>query len=348
MAQFIKKLFFILLFTCGLAHSKCPSMGANSNGSHRETKVEQLEETKIFLDRKNPINFKFGLAEAALKADSLTVEFRGNATLTEYKTNREKVTEQIVNHSAIGSVKLGTLLFAPFYIFSPDKWVSNMAGCTEDVSTDYRWSAENQQETGNKVVVENYFPDKTITLKIEANGISFLKDINLRDVLSSYFIFLGQELYDDQKFISFIKSNQNLADLTITCLSDCENFSSVEDSSLSFRKSISIKADLSYTYKSYLQYIADKKKAVVDEIKRKQDDENRKIAAKKNAEEEKIKTIEEKQKSIERANQAKADAAIKAQAIEQKTLDQYKEKCSNLGFKVGTDAFGKCVLQLTK
>jgi septal ring factor EnvC (AmiA/AmiB activator) len=65
-------------------------------------------------------------------------------------------------------------------------------------------------------------------------------------------------------------------------------------------------------------------------------------------EENRGKLLEEKQKATDRAAQVKVETASKAQAAEQKILDQYKEKCSNLGFKVGTDAFGKCVLQLTK
>ena len=30
------------------------------------------------------------------------------------------------------------------------------------------------------------------------------------------------------------------------------------------------------------------------------------------------------------------------------SIDTAKDKCSNLGFKVGTESFGKCVLQLSK
>jgi hypothetical protein len=57
-----------------------------------------------------------------------------------------------------------------------------------------------------------------------------------------------------------------------------------------------------------------------------------------------------KPQSIENQNGSNAQHSIttKADASERLTFEVSKQKCEELGFKAATEAFGKCVLQLTK
>ena len=69
---------------------------------------------------------------------------------------------------------------------------------------------------------------------------------------------------------------------------------------------------------------------------------------------EKIKKIDERDAAIERDKQKNVistpitSTQINSSKPINYSLDDYKQKCSDLGFKNGTEGFGKCVLQLSK
>ena len=343
MNNLINKILLLLVVASSSVYAKCPYDAK----AYNDTKTEQLAEIEKFLDRQNPEDVKFGLAKAELQ-NTFWINFKSIATLKEYETNKEKVSKLRVNPGSGAVGKLGTLIFSPFYILSPREWASNMVGCSDEISSVTQLNKANQKPTGEKFVVEDYFPNKTIRLKIEANGKSFEQSVSLQDKQASYFVGLGS--YDDQDLVSFLKHNQKAdkAELSISCAIDCDEFSSGDDPNVTFSKKITIQANLSEAYRGYSEYIQSIKRDAADKRKIKQEEEVRLLAAKQKAIDDANKVQIAKQIAADRAAQAKADSVAKAQAAEQKILDQYKEKCSNLGFKVGTDAFGKCVLQLTK
>ena len=342
MNNLINKILLLLVVASSSAYAYCPYDAK----AYNDTKTEQLSESEKFLDRQNPEDVKFGLTSAELN-NKFWIYFKSAATLKEYETNKEKVSKLRVNPGSGAAGKLGTLIFSPFYIFSPKEWANNMVGCSDEISSVTQLNKANQKPTGEKLVVEDYFPNKTIRLKIEANGKSFEHPVKLQDKQVSYFVGLA---YDDQDLVSFLKYNQKAdkAELSISCALDCDEFSSGDNPNLTFSKKITIQANLSEAYRGYSEYIESLRRDAADKRKIKQEEEARLLAAKQKAIDDANKAQIAKQIAADRAAQAKADSVAKAQAAEQKILDQYKEKCSNLGFKAGTDAFGKCVLQLTK
>jgi hypothetical protein len=58
-------------------------------------------------------------------------------------------------------------------------------------------------------------------------------------------------------------------------------------------------------------------------------------------------TISDKPIFIEFCNKIKTGSSKKSN-LESNNIESAKNKCSNLGFKTGTEGFGKCVLQLSK
>jgi hypothetical protein len=346
MKKHLEKLIFLIFLISGVVHAACKSQ----ERPYEETRKEQLNEIEKYLDRDKPEGIRFGISSLESRDGYFYITLGSEATLLQYQTNREKVSKVKITPSVgVGTKLIGVALSPLFLLFNPKGWVDEMGGCTEEISSVTRLNTENQTPTGEKIIVSDYFPYKDITFIFSSNGESFKSTVGLRDKAVTYYLGTFGNAYGEKGFVDFIKKNQNkgLVELSVTC-SECEDSLPKDNQSLSFYKTINQSVDFSPIFKGYSDYLSVRKKQAYDDQKIKQEEENLRVAAKQKQERDMIKAQEDKQKNIERANQAKADAIAKSQAAEQKILDQYKEKCSNLGFKVGTDAFGKCVLQLTK
>ena len=333
---------------CGYSNAECKF---KVQGWHNDIKVEQLPNKEIYFKRSSPIDPKFGLSSAEFSDEFITFIFGSIATLEEYETNKEKVTELKVYESGGAGTKTLNALFLPIVLLTdPGRVADVMFGCSEELSSSEQLNLSNEKPTGKTEIVYNYLPEaKNIDLRVEASGLAFEIPVTLSDTKMNTVIRSSLK-YDDPKFIDFIKANQKseLMNVSITCLSGCEDYSNLDNPSLNFKKNLVIKVNLSTLYKGYINHLSSLRSEAAAEKRRHIDEENRKLIAKHRAEEDRIKAQEDKQKAIEKANQAKAAAVAKTQAAEEKNLDQFKEKCLSLGFKAGTDAFGKCVLQLIK
>jgi hypothetical protein len=335
---------FIALLSVNV-HAKC---GYKADGYHYDTKIEQLAETEKYLNKAAPENFQFGLHAVEINESSIYIVYGSKTTLNEYEANKEKVSQLIVYEPQKN--KGGTLLLTPLFILNPGLYSDKMFGCSEEQSSTTRLNTDTEKPTGKSEVVYDFLPlSQHVTLKIESNGKSMIlsRIIMNKGMVESIDL---RESFAIPQVAEFIKANQKagIVDITVSCLKECSDYDDKNNQELSFKKSISFKSDLGELFKSYSNYLGYQREIANAQKKAQIEAEARRIAAKQRAEEDRIKAQEEKQKAIDRANQAKLDAATRAQAAEQKSLDQFKEKCANLGFKTGTDAFGKCVLQLTK
>ena len=206
-------------------------------------------------------------------------------------------------------------------LFAPAKTFDNAFGCTEELSSKLTPSQTDRVPTANEQWTD-YSPS-SVRLQITTSDSSPLEQ-DLKVINGTASVRL-------EDYIN-LKNAKGQVNIKVLCLT-CKNLNN---------------DDLGVSYSDLKEIVLDVSQIRAIELANKKKLDDAAMVAKQKAEEDRLRAVEERQKAADRAAQAKLDAAAKAQAAEQKILDQYKEKCTNLGFKVGTDAFGKCVLQLTK
>jgi hypothetical protein len=294
-----------------------------------KTRIEKTNDKKLVWDAtyESKRQATYGIANLSFyKAPSsntlyLDVALLGKVKNIEYEANVEKVIEEKIYEASPGGTLIGTtiLLGLPL-IFSPGKTFDNAFGCTEEVSSKFTASQTNRVPTGNEEWAD-FSPDSVRLRITTSEGSSFEESLTT----------IGGTISVKVEDLILSKS-KGLVNIKVLCLT-CTNLKN-DDLGVTFLDSKNIVLDLNQI------------RAVEAENKKKLDVAA--MAAKKKADEDRARMLEERKKATDRAAQAKAESLAKAQAAEQKILDSYKEKCSKLGFKIGTDAFGKCVLQLTK
>jgi hypothetical protein len=311
-----------------IAQSSCKN--SPGTGYSFKSRIEKTDDKKLVWE--TPFESKreatYGIANLSFfKAPSsnipyLDIALLGKVKNIEYEANVEKVIEEKIYDARPGGTLIGTtiLLGLPL-IFSPGKTFDNAFGCTEEVSSKLITSQTDRVPTGKEEWVD--FSPSSARMRITTSeGSSFEQLMMIKDGVVSVKL---------EDYINLRKSKDQV-NIKVLCLT-CTNLKN-DSLGLTFSDSKDIILDVNQI------------RAIEAANKKKLDDAA--MAAKKKADEDRVKALEERQKAADRALQAKAESVAKAQAAEQKILDRYKEKCSDLGFKVGTDAFGKCVLQLTK
>jgi hypothetical protein len=103
---------------------------------------------------------------------------------------------------------------------------------------------------------------------------------------------------------------------------------------ITFKNKIEMEETLQQFYKRYSQLLESEKNNLIKERRQ------REIQAQK--------VQRERQQEIEKEKKVKAEATLKQEMAKKNQFDTAKNKCINLGFKTGTEAMGKCVLELTK
>lgn len=252
----------------------------------------------------------------------LEVKLFGKVKNIEYQARVYKHIEALTYESSPGIAAITTTILVGLPLIFAPGWVADKAlGCSEERSSQLVPSKTDRVPTGNEKWVD-YAP-KSVRLSIAVGEDAPLdREFEVKS---------GSALINLENYVN-LKNAKNQLNIKVQCLT-CKNLRN-EDLGLSYSHTKDILLDVGQIRSAEA---ANKKKL-----------DDAAIAAKQRADEDRAKALEEKQKAADRAAQAKVESVAKAQAAEQKILDQYKEKCTNLGFKVGTDAFGKCVLQLTK
>lgn len=337
-----KKIISILVAVTflGACASRSPSNSSKSNpgrcqnsAATKYTYENRIEKTdlrfKVWeVSETEKQNATYGISNLRFDSSSganiplLIVPVEGNAKSTEYDAEVDRHVQVKVYESRPISTTLatGVLLGLPL-VFAPG-WVADSGlGCSEEISTKTVPSTENREPTGKQAWVD--FKPSDIRLKIDG--------IDSSPIVKYFAVNEGAAAINLREFIN-LKNPKGQINIRVQCLS-CVKLRN-DDLGTSYSDSQEIILDLN------------KLRAIEAANKKKIDDAAR--AAKQKADDERARAILEKQKAAEKAAQVKADAALKAQAAEQKALDIYKDKCSKLGFKEGTDSFGKCVLQLTR
>lgn len=252
---------------------------------------------------------------SASKIPYLDIKMAGKAKNIEYEAKVDKHIEEKVFEAGPGSTAFATtiLLGLPL-VFAPGWVADNALGCSQELSSKLVPSKTNRVPTG-KEQWGAYSPNYVRFKFIGINTDPVEKTISVKNGVASFKL---------EDYVSW-KNSSSQVNIKVVCLS-CVNLRNEE---------------LGITYSDTMNIVLDVGQIRSAEAANKKKIDDAAIAAKQKAD-------EDRAKAAERATQAKSESIAKAQAAEQKSLDQYKEKCSNLGFKVGTDAFGKCVLQLTK
>jgi hypothetical protein len=326
--RFISILLISSISSICIAQSSCKN--SPGTGYSFKSRIEKTDDKKLVWDV--PFESKreatYGIANLSFfKAPSsnipqLDIALLGKVKNIEYEANVEKVIEERIYDASPGATLFTTtILFGLPLIFSPGKTFDNAFGCTEEVSSKFTTSQTDRVSTGKEEWVD-FSPDSARLKITTSEGSSFEQVLSFKGGTASVKL---------EDYIN-LRNSKGQVDIKVTCLT-CTNLKN-DDLSLTFLDSKDIVLDV-----NQIRAVEAANKKILDDAA---------MAAKKKADVDRVKALEEKQKAAERAAQAKAESVAKAQAAEQKILDKYKEKCSDLGFKVGTDAFGKCVLQLTK
>jgi len=328
----IKKLISLLVISSISSACVAQSTCKNSPGTGYSisSRIKKTDEKRLVWDipEESKLNATYGIANLNFykvptsKIPYLDIVVLGKAKSIEYEANVDNILEEKVYDARPGSTIIGTtiLLGLPL-LFFPGKTFDNAFGCTEEISSKLTPSQTDRVPTGNEQWVD-YSPS-SVRLQITTSDSPPLEqDLKVTN---------GTATVRLEDYIN-LKNAKGQVNIKVLCLT-CKNLNN-DNLGLSYSDQKEIVLDVSQI------------RAIESANKKKLDDAA--MVAKQKAEEDRLRAADERQKVADRAAQAKLDAAAKAQAAEQKILDQYKEKCSNLGFKVGTDAFGKCVLQLTK
>jgi len=287
------------------------------------SKTEKTEEKLIVwsIPVESEFNAIYGIQKltfdksTSVKVPNLDIKILGKAKNIEYEAEVDKVSQvKIYEAEPVFTAVVSTILLGAPLLFLPGKMADQAFGCTDVISSKLVPSETNRMPTGKEQWVD-YSP-KYVRLK--------LMGINANPVEKTVTINNGIASIKLEDYVSW-KNASSQVNIKVVCLS-CTNLRN-EDLALSYLDNSDIVLDVGQIRSAE----AANKKKIDDAVK----------AAKQQAD-------GDRAKAAERAAQAKAESAAKAQATEQKILDKYKEKCTNLGFTVGTDAFGKCVLQLTK
>lgn len=267
------------------------------------------------------INAVFGIQKlsfdkpATAKIPYLDIKINGKAKNIEFEAEVDKVSQvKVYEAEPLSTAVATTILLGLPLLFMPGKITDEAFGCTDVMSSKLIPSEINRTPTGKEQWVD-YSPNYITLRFVGINAAPIEKTLSVKDGIASFRL---------EDYVSW-KNASNQLNIKVTCLS-CKNLKD-EESGILYSESMDIALDVNQIR--------------VAEAANKKKQEDAAIMAKQKAD-------EDRAKAADRAAQAKSEAIAKAQAAEQKFLDQYKEKCSNLGFKVGTDAFGKCVLQLTK
>jgi hypothetical protein len=252
----------------------------------------------------------------------LDVKILGKVKSIEYEARVDKhIQEKVIEARPISSIlATGVLLGLPL-IFAPGTVADMTLGCSEQLSSKSVPSQTDRTPTGKEQWVD-YTPTTMGLRVVIGDATPIEKDFKFSN---------GSATIPLADYVNLDKEKAQI-NIKVECVT-CKNLRN---------------DDLGISYLDSKDIILDVNQLRAAEAASKKKLENAVIAAKQKADEDRARALEEKQKAADRAVQAKAESVAKAQAAEQKILDQYKEKCTNLGFKVGTDAFGKCVLQLTK
>ena len=298
--------------------SKCKN-SSNAKSTYR-TRYEDMEENMLVWDEHSGESTALSITNAQLipnlSADLayIKIDFIGLKKTHEYEAKaRLQIEERVIEARPVGTLLANTILFGLPLLFGPGEQVDKAFGCTEFVSEKLIPSTSDRVVTGSTKWTEFY--PRQVYLKI--TGLTKMPIEKFFSIDKNDISIILKEFID-------IKNSKDNLNVQIECVACNEPEPNLINS---FRNKINLDLNLR-------------------PIKKVLEDSERVVRQR--AEEERSKAVAEKQRAMERAAQAKAEASAKAQAAEQKTLDLYKDKCSNLGFKVGTDAFGKCVLQLTK
>jgi hypothetical protein len=326
----------LLLIISNSAVAKC-NFTARAKDEIRNV---QLSDREKYLDRENPIKFSYWVDSVKATDQSIVVAFKATATLKEMETNKEKDVKFRVDP---GGDRAASVILSPLFIFSPSAFFQNMIGCEDEISSSKETlNLKNAQPTGAETVVEDYFPSSSIDLVIDANG----KKLFHSGKISNGEIFISlTTAYGDNGFDSFMKEvgKSKASDITVIC-NQCKG----SDPDLQHSTSITARVDFSEINNSYLSYLAQIKKNESDEKKAQYQKQQQSIADRKKAEDTKLKIEADRKKAIEDKEKKNSEASLKDQEVKSKQFDGAKAKCENLGFTKGTEAFGKCVLEISK
>lgn len=300
------------------ATSKCKN--TPSAKSTYRTRYEDLEETMlVWVEDPNKLTaLSISNTELIPNLGSdlayIKVNFIGLKKIHEYEAKaRLEIEERIFEASPVSTLLGNTILLGLPLILGPGKQLDNAFGCTETISQKLVPSTDNRTFTGSTKWIEFY--PREVYLSI--SGLTKEPVVKFFSIDKNDISIVLRDFID-------IKKSKDILNIQIECMACNEPEPNLING---FRNKINLDLNLRPI------------KKVIEDSER---------AVRQKAEEERAKALAEKQRVAEKASQARAEASAKAQAAEQKTLDLYKDKCSKLGFKEGTDSFGKCVLQLTR